>query len=374
MRERIHGVGRSARVTGVAVALSCATIAGCLAARAPSAEPSVTQDAPSASPGSSVTETGSPTAAPTAVDATVAAGLALVRPVDGVSQVFVIGSDGSARQVSGLGDHASVAVVLPIWSPDRTRMALRPQFLGSGPSPALWMVNADGSEQRRLEAVGESISWSPDSTRLLYEDSGLVTDTTGEPARLWILDAATGRARAIGRGNVPAWLPDGRRISYYPVVSGPIELADRLFVVERPPLGDDPRPVTRSAAYWWSPDGTALLLLEADGLYLADTDGSNPRRLLDSGDAAVWSPDSSRIAFADVTDDGTFTIGVVDRDGKVLWSGVPGVEATWSPDGSKLAIEVGVEELSIQILDAATGELLWEMEGQDPAWAAEPGF
>jgi Tol biopolymer transport system component len=347
-------------------------LAGCLAGSPPSATPMLSLGAGSVpASASAAPETGSPTPGPTPVDASVAAGLALVRPVDGVSQVFVIDPDGSARQVSGLGEHASVAVVLPFWSPDRARIALRPRLVGSGNYPPLWVANADGTGQRSLETVGESISWSPESTTLLYEDSVLTTDTTGEPARLWLLEVESGKARVIGRGNGPAWLADGERISYAPIRVGPSEFGDTQYVVQRLP-GGEPRPLVRAAQLWWSPDGSAMLLEEADGLYLADADGANQRRLLDIGGAAVWSPDGSRFAFSDVTDDGTFVVGVADRQGTVLWSGVPGVEATWSPDGTKLAIEVGTGELFLQILDAGTGEVIWELEGNDPAWASEP--
>jgi hypothetical protein len=33
-----------------------------------------------------------------------------------------------------------------------------------------------------------------------------------------------------------------------------------------------------------------------------------------------------------------------------------------------LAVEVGIEAISTQILDAATGEVIWELEGRHPAW------
>ena len=61
-------------------------------------------------------------------------------------------------------------------------------------------------------------------------------------------------------------------------------------------------------------------------------------------------------------------VGVVDREGQVRWSDVPGSNPTWSPDGTMLAVEVGVEEVSTQILDAATGTVIWELEGRHPNW------
>jgi Tol biopolymer transport system component len=317
-------------------------------------------------------ESSTPTAPsqPGVVDASVAAGLALVRPVDGVPQVFVIGEDGSARQVSGLGEHASVAVLLPIWSPDRTRLALRPQWVGSGPYPRLWVVNADGTRQRELAEVGENISWSPDSTTLLYEDSGLTVDTTGEPPRLWLLDVASGEARVIGRGTSPQWLAGGERIAYRPIPTGPVEDEAQPIVIMRLPRGE-PREVVVARDAWWSPGSELLLLQQADGLHLAGPDGSGDRLLVD-GFSPVWSPDGSRVAYQHgvTLEEALPIIGVVDVEGNVLWSDVVAGEPAWSPDGMKLAVEVGLDDPSIAILDAATGEVIWELEGTDPAWAS----
>jgi hypothetical protein len=60
--------------------------------------------------------------------------------------------------------------------------------------------------------------------------------------------------------------------------------------------------------------------------------------------------------------------GVVEPAGRVLWSDVPGTNPAWSPDGMKVAVEVGTVDFTVQILDAAIGELLWELDGHHPIW------
>jgi hypothetical protein len=71
----------------------------------------------------------------------------------------------------------------------------------------------------------------------------------------------------------------------------------------------------------------------------------------------------------DVDDAGTFVVGVVDLDGNVLWSEVPGTDPAWSPDGANLAVEVfDPDGAYIAIVDAASGEVVWELDGRFPDW------
>jgi Tol biopolymer transport system component len=341
--------------------LLLAFVTACAGASSPSSSPSVPSES------ASQDTTASPTSEPTPADETSAAGLALIRAIDGVTQVFVIDSDGTPRQVTGFGQHASFAAVRPFWSPDRTQIAFRPRAIGAGTDPQLWLVNADGSDQRPIADVGESISWSPDSTRLLFQDSVFTTDNTGEPPAMWVVEVSTGEVTMLGRGNGPAWAPDGLGISYFPIAD--VLPTDAQALVVQPLSGGALREIARAQGAWWSPDGTALLLAQDDGLHLAETDGSNARHLVD-GFSPVWSPDGSRIVYTydQTPEEALPIIGVVDRDGQVVWSGEIGGDPTWSPDGTKLAVEVGFPETSIHILNADSGQVIWELAGEDPAW------
>lgn len=351
------------RILGVVAAASL--IAGCGSPVAPAEtdDPSRTGRPTAPSPTLASAAPATPEA-PAPVVA--AAGLAVTRVVDGAHQVFVIDSDGSPHEVTGLADAPVIDAVHPLWSPDRSRIAFLPRALGSGTDAQLWVVNADGTDPQPVADVGESISWSPDSSTILFEDSVLTTDSTGQPARIWLVDVESGEATQFGSGNLPAWLPSGEEISYVPVRSGPEE---GLFTFAIAPLaGGAPRPIGQASGAWWSSDG-ALLLQQPDGLYILEADGSQPRRIV-AGYSPVWSPDGSRIAFTHgVTQEEALPIiGVVDRQGTVLWSDVVGSEPTWSPDGTKLAVEVGYPDVSIRVLDATTGATLLELEGEDPSW------
>lgn len=362
-------------IPSLSLALLVTIVAGCARFSAPGSVPPGSVAPGSASPGSvSATPIASgvePTVAPTTSpvptsSGAVAAGLALIRQVEGVGHVFVVDADGTVRQVSGLEPDRQVSAVRPLWSPDRTMIAFLPRAIGSGESPQLWLVDADGSNERAVFDAGESISWSPDSHAILFQDSVLTTDTRGQPARIWVLNVKSGEAMQVAVGEVPAWLPSGEEISYVPLANR-LENTAVSFVVA--PVGGQPRPLTEAHGLRWSPDGTAVAIEKDGGIHLADVNGTNVRHLVD-GFSPVWSPDGSRLAYVQgvTREEALPIIGLVDRDGKILWSGVVAGDPVWSPDGSKLAVEVGYPDVSIQILDAATGQTLFQLEGQDPSW------
>ena len=145
----------------------------------------------------------------------------------------------------------------PAWSPDGRFIAfvkLTRTRLQSGLfrlDDDIWLMNADGSAQRRLTTEGGSIAflaWSPDATRLLYH-----RHASAPPYRAatFLIDLRTG-ARAAAPAGATAW----------------------------------------------SPDGAWLTASSTTGLDVVRPDGSERRRLAPPGVQHAWSPDGTRIAFA----------------------------------------------------------------------------
>jgi Tol biopolymer transport system component len=355
--------GRTWRLRVGLLAL-CLAATSCTASPASSGSGAASADPSTAS--APLVPSASPSTEPTPGDATSAAGLAFIRPVDGVDRVFVIDADGSARQVSGLNANDAPGAERPIWSPDRSMIAFAPPKIGAGLDPQLRVVNADGTAERPIFDIGESTNWSPDSSRLLFCDSVFTTDNTGEPARMWIAEVATGQVTQLDeRGTGPRWVPDGESISYHP---DPLADPQGNATLSILPLdGGQPRRLAEGSGGWWAPDGRGFLAARDGGLWLHQPDGSDPQPLV-KGDEPVWSPQIDRIAYAHLDQSGTFAVGVVDLEGQVIWSDVIGSNAAWSPDGTKLAVEVGSADFMIHILDATNGALLWQLEGRHPTW------
>jgi len=350
----------------VLVLTACATGG----AASPSASESPSAPAPSASPeGPAESDAPSPSAAPQ-WEGHPAAGLALVQfpiPDSPASQVFVVEDDGGMRQVTGSSTSFNGAT-LPVWSPDRAQIAFSgPKVGGDGVKGEIGVVNADGTGEREI-SEGRDVSWSPDGTMILV---GEVDDVTSDPPSMYLVDVATGEITDVGIGYQPRWLPDGERFSFYRNVQGRVPddeeaISTVLFVVALD--GSEQVEIAENTEGYWSPDGSAMVLVREGTISLAEPDGTDAREIAD-GFQPVWSPDGTRILLEYAHDENaTPILAVIDLDGERIWSDVPGTFPTWSPDGTRIAVEIPYPEPMVQVLDAATGDVLWEVEGSSPAW------
>jgi Tol biopolymer transport system component len=103
---------------------------------------------------------------------------------------------------------------------------------------------------------------------------------------------------------------------------------------------------------------------------VASADFSDPVEIA-TGDAPVWSPDGTLVAVAyDFDEQARPIYAVVDLEGNTVQSGIAGYTPSWSPDGTRIATEYYNPEGEplIHVVDVATGEVVFETEGQQPAW------
>ncbi|MCH8064969.1 MAG: PD40 domain-containing protein [Chloroflexi bacterium] len=204
-------------------------------------------------------------------------------------------------------------------------------YFRQSPVPqTLVAVNADGSGERQLFPIEPgnipypgvvSAACAPDGVTITYMLVG--EDLNGEYQRTLIsanLDGSDARKlpSILETAWQPSWSPDGKSMAFV-----------RLGI--RAPLG------------------------EYGEIWVADSDGSNPRLLTSGPDAGpVWSPDGKRIAFSSVRD-GNMEVYTITIDGKGLTNltqseaGEKGVG--WSPDGQRILYYSSFESGSLHSID-----------------------
>ena len=81
-----------------------------------------------------------------------------------------------------------------------------------------------------------------------------------------------------------------------------------------------------------------------EGIYVIDLASGTTTRLAD-GRGPAWSPDGTRIAFGQFSNDGGFTLWMMNADGSAVRSLGVGLGPVWSPDGTRIAFSTSPIDL-----------------------------
>jgi uncharacterized protein (TIGR03067 family) len=223
----------------------------------------------------------------------------------GDARVYVVGTDGSELTELAVG-------AMPSWSPDGKRLT----FCQYGVNGGVWIMDADGSNPKQIDASGWGSDWSPVGNEIAYELS------TGH-ANICVVDPDTGKRRFLLNKQRyqqvywnMSWSPDGRQICFVGIRDGD---AREIAVVSaegdekgfRVILSQQESPQYKAIMPILAWDGNPsqiLVSLKGPGdkfrqIYILDAAGEAPPRRLqgqdpdrDNGDMA-WSPEGEMAVF-----------------------------------------------------------------------------
>ncbi len=233
--------------------------------------------------------------------------------------------------------------------------------------PELWVMDADGSDQRRLSSEGAppvySPTWSPDGNEIAH--------LAGSELR--VVTVSTGATRIVAT-EIPsmdiAWSPDGSWIAIATYSGTP----RGLFLVR--PDGSALHhvgPDLQASHPEWSPDGlrVAVTLAVGPGLpfQVAVIDPLGSHQIVAS-DASftrtTWAPDGSRLAYTDVGG----RLGIIALGGtttKITSGEEFAFGPDWNPDGAKIAY--AENGLLLAINPDGSGRIELASPGGLPEWS-----
>lgn len=191
-------------------------------------------------------------------------------------RILAVSPDGRASRVL-VDDGAQ-----PVWSPAGGRL----MFMGGAPELWLSVRQADGTVQRILRGMQNRPAWSPDGRQLLVSGTDHETGREGT----WVVEAdGSGRRRIDAAGDYArqalTWSPDGAYITWGVGRPGPGEVP-RTWIAR--PDGSGVREIGATfVSPVWVPPGHKLLVPDGGRADIMNADGSGRRPFLNNSDTSV---------------------------------------------------------------------------------------
>ena len=293
-------------------------------------------------------------------------------------EVASVGINGAPRERLTENDYFDH---YPTWSPDGTRIAFVANPLGLGhlnPKQAqLFTMAPDGSDIRLLTPSLDRVGfyppvWSPSGRSLAF----IVDEGEYYPFKriLYTMESDGSELNRIGETTaLPTRSPLNRELAFAKAEGGEALVytvrPDGTELRQRWSSGPDV-PSALISQLKWSPDGSELLFVADDGVYVVSLDGTGLLKLAFSSNKwptlGAWSPDGSQIV---IYYPGNQRLGGrllrMDRDGtdlRVLLEGDAGGKLlAWNPHGPEAPVDLAACYLDFVVPRA--GRLIRDWSG-----------
>ena len=249
----------------------------------------------------------------------------------GHANLWVVNTrSGGLRQITHERD-PTVAVGVPVWSPDGRAIAFVSSRGNQGWTFGVWLVDPDGSNMRNLANPGLGPAWSPDGRWVYYSTRGGVAVTGVVLKKVPVNGGPAVTVRTERLFNVIG--SDGTTLYYSfvrPLRDGTPEVEIRVATPENAPFRVLAR-IPASRVPIWQIVNPAL---SPDGKWLAQalTDGSTTN---------VWALSTTTAEWRQITDFGERPTFIARR-------------VSWSSDGRSILAAVGEGDSDIVLLEGLT--------------------
>ena len=187
---------------------------------------------------------------------------------------------------------------------------------------ALSVAKADGSDLRELTAMSDltgnmSPDWSPDGRQIAWTAwRSLYGEILPNGAHSFVIRADGSGLKSLGRGNVPRWSPDGKKIVLSRSPNTRDDQAEQQYepphVFVMNPDGSGAKDLGPGISPNWSPDGKQLVISRPPdsgnttvhhfAVWVMNADGSGCQKIEELGTYPEWSPKRNEIAYIERLD------------------------------------------------------------------------